>query len=84
MAGKQVKEILSEAASARFADTFRAAAKGDEESSFEAYFKQAQGNGKYQVRIFPNTDGIAVLFQPRPEDGNGRAVDSEVRGRQSE
>jgi two-component system CheB/CheR fusion protein len=84
VAGKHLRQILPEAASARFADTFRAVAKGDKESSFEAYFKQSTGNGKYQVRIFPSTDGIAVLFQPRHEDGNGRAVDSELRGRQGE
>jgi len=84
MAGKHLREILPEAAGARFADTFRAVAKGDKESSFEAHFKQSSGNGKYQVRIFPNTDGTAVLFQPRPEDGNGRTVDSELRGRQGE
>jgi hypothetical protein len=81
--GKRLLEILPASAGAKFSDKFRALAKGDPASSFEAYFARSDNGGRFQVRIFPNAEGIAVLFQPHTDDGIA-SRDGELQGRRSE
>ena len=82
--GKHLDEIIPEAASAGFRDTFRKVARSGSEASFEADFKHQRGNGRFKVRVFANTEGIALFFQAHAEEGSARSRDARLPGRNGE
>jgi PAS domain S-box-containing protein len=81
--GKRLTQVLPEAATSAFREKFREVARDGSEVSFEAQFKQSLGNDRFNVRIFPNTEGIALLFQPRVREA-ARSSDGTVSGRNGE
>ena len=73
--GKPLREVLPEAGRGPFWDNFRRVAKEGNEASFDAHFSRAPSNGKYKVRLFPSSDGMAVFLETRADASTARPTD---------
>jgi two-component system CheB/CheR fusion protein len=75
LVGRTMTQLLPEFSGPHLRDTLLRAAQDKREMSLDLQFMQPPQSGRYKVRAFPNTEGIAVILQRHHEDGNGRAVD---------
>jgi two-component system, chemotaxis family, CheB/CheR fusion protein len=65
--GQPVGQILPEAGTDAFRESFRRAAREGRESSLEAQFNEYPKGGRFQVRVFPGAEGVAMLLQRSSE-----------------
>jgi len=69
VAGKRLDELWPESTTLAFRESLRRAARDGGESSFEAQLETG-GDAKFNVRVFPSTEGIALFFH-RDTGGDG-------------
>jgi len=81
LVGRHLGQVLPEAASAGLRESLQKVSHDAGEASFEAHFKAPAGDGRFDVRVFPSTDGFAVYFQRHT--GRARPHDGEQHGRRS-